>query len=104
MKGENIMKIKIVNKRKCIIRSTLIIGMLYFVICSSTTLSKTAEKYNKVLVSSGDTLWSIAKEEQLNNPYYESKDIRYIVNDIKQINNLEDGKLINNQILNIPTI
>ena len=104
MKGENNMKIKIVNKRKCIIRGTLIIGALYFIICSSTTLSKTEEKYNKMLVSSGDTLWSIAKEEQINNPYYESKDIRYIINDIKTINNLKDGKLANNQILNIPTI
>ena len=98
------MKIKIVNKRKCIIRITLIIGAICFIICSSTSLSKTNEKYNRILVSSGDTLWSIAKEEQLNNPYYENKDIRYIVNDIKVINNLKNGEIANNQLLNIPTI
>ncbi len=98
------MKLKIVNRKRFILSMTLVIGAVLCIISHSVTLSKTPEKYSTILVSSGDTLWSIAEEEKNSNPYYENKDIRYIVNDIKLINNLENSNLTNNQQLNIPTI
>lgn len=98
------MKLKIVNKRKFILSLTFIISILFLIILGNTTSSSSKERYTTILVSSGDTLWNIAKNEQENNPYYESKDIRYIVNDIKAVNNLKSGNLANNQKLNIPII
>lgn len=98
------MKLRIVNRKKFILNMSIFIGLLLFILLGDHVFSKTTDKYTTILVSSGDTLWSIAKEEQKNNPYYENRDIRYIVNDIKNINNLKDGNITNNQKLNIPTI
>ena len=98
------MRLRIVNRKKFIFSMSIIVTLLLFVILGSTTLSKSSEKYNTIVVSLGDTLWSIAQEEKQNNPYYENKDIRYIINDIKIVNNLKDGYIVNNQKLSIPTI
>lgn len=38
-----------------------------------------------VYVIQGDTLWTIAKREQICNPYYEDKDIRDIVYELKKL-------------------
>ena len=102
--GGTNMNLRIVNRKKFIFNMSLIVGIVFCIIFGSTTLSKSSEKYNTLVVSEGDTLWAIAKEEQQNNPYYENKDIRYIVNDIKAINHLKDGDIAKNQTLNIPTI
>ena len=65
--------------------------------------SKNVE-YKTISVSKGDTLWNIAKNNQLNNTYYKGKDIRYIINDLVKINNLESSSLNINQELVIPFI
>ncbi len=97
---------KIVDKRK-FIRSLIIIGIfiaLISVIFANKTLSHTETNYKKIYVSSGDTLWNIAKEQKDNNQYFEDKDIRTIVDEIKYTNNLNNSNLDIGQELNIPTI
>ena len=60
--------------------------------------------YKTIYVSSGETLWSIAKEEQENNAYYENKNVRDIINDIKIVNELNSSDLAINQKIVIPYI
>lgn len=97
---------KIVNKRK-FIRSILLIGVLVALISFvfvNKTLSHTEINYKKIYVSSGDTLWNIAKEEKIDNQYFEEKDIRTIIDEIKYTNHLNNSDLEIGQELNIPTI
>ena len=98
---------RIVNKKKFIRMITLIIGIIVFtsIYFSNISFSKGEVKTKTIYVSSGDTLWTIASEEQENNLYYEDKDIRDIIYEIKKINNLENKsnlivgqKLIINQL------
>lgn len=100
------MKFRIVNLSK-FIRSVLIV--LGIIICislfiSNISFSHTETTYKTVYVSNGDSLWSIAKEEKNSNPYYENKDIRDIVNNIKGINKLSNCDLSIGQKLIIPNI
>lgn len=95
---------KIVNVKK-FIRSILII--LGIILCltlfiSKSTLSHKEIEYKIIYVSEGDTLWNIAKSNQLSNKYYKNKDIRYIINDLIKINNLSNSNLKVNQELVIP--
>ena len=84
---------KIVNMKK-FLRMTLIVFViiigisLYF---SNVSFSKGDIKTKTVNVTKGDTLWSIAREEQENNTYYENKDIRDIIYEIKKINKLDNN-------------
>ncbi len=100
------MKLKIVSLRK-FIRSILII--LGIIICISlfinnTSLSHADTKYKTIYVSSGDTLWDIAKEQKKTNSYYENKDIRDIINNIKSVNKLSSSDVSVNQKLVIPCV
>lgn len=91
---------RIVNKKKFIRMVILVIGviMLLFMCFSNISFSKGEVKTKTIYVSSGDTLWTIAKEEQENNSYYENKDIRDIIYQIKKLNNIQnDSKLIEGQ-------
>ncbi len=97
---------KIVNLKK-FIRSLFIILLGIFIlslICSKGTLSHKELEYEKLCVTSGDTLWNIAEELQSNNDYYKNKDIRYIISDVKSINNLESSNLYIGQELSVPII
>lgn len=84
---------KIVNMKK-FLRMTLIVFViiigisLYF---SNVSFSKGDIKNKTVNVTKGDTLWSIAREEQENNAYYENKDIRDIIYEIKKLNKLDNN-------------
>ncbi len=97
---------KIVNLKK-FIRSMCCILLIVFVlsiICAKDSLSHKKIECITIRVSKGDTLWSIASDLQKNNDYYKNKDIRYIVFDIKNTNNLESSNLQINQELMIPII
>lgn len=99
------MKIKIVNHkkfRKSLILSAFIILAVLFNIKNSAS-SEGAINYKTITVNSGDTLWSIAEYEQSQNEYYKNSDIRKVVSNIKQVNNLETCDLAENQNLIIPT-
>ena len=67
-------------------------------------IGELTKKYKTICVSKGDTLWNIAKSNQETNGYYKGKDIRYIMNDIAQINNIEKSNLKIDQELLVPVI
>lgn len=87
---------RIKNRKKFIRGILIIIELVSLLICKST-LSYDELEYKTVHVSRGETLWEIAENEQKNNSYYANKDIREIVNNIKNINKLEDLNLYEGQ-------
>lgn len=95
-----------INKKKFIRSMSITFGLLIFIILvlANISFSHTEINYKEVSVCSGDTLWSIAKYEKNNNDYFESKDIRDIVAEIKKLNNLNNSNLVIGDKLNIPTI
>ena len=94
---------KIVNKKKFIkTMCILLIIILLFIILANKTYSKVQVKYREETVSHGDTLWGISKNELSNNKYFEDKDIREVVNEIKKLNNLKSSDLSEGQKLIIP--
>lgn len=98
---------RIVNMKKFIRMVILIIGIIVFTsICfCNISFSKGEIKTKSIYVSSGDTLWTIASEEKENNLYYENKDIRDIVYQIKKLNSIDNNSnLIEGQKLIIEYI
>lgn len=95
---------KIVNKTK-FIRSNVILAILVvlIVILATKTYSNVETKYKEEYIYAGDTLWSIAQEELENNKYFEGKDIRYVVNELKNINNLSNANLKEGDKIKIPS-
>lgn len=71
---------------------------------TNISFSHTEVYYKEIAISSGDTLWSIAKYEQNNNIYFKNIEIRDIVAEIKQLNNLSDSNLKIGDKLSIPTV
>lgn len=100
------MKLKIVNLSKFIRSILIILGIIMCIslFINTISFSHTDTKYKTIYVSNGDTLWSIAKEEKNTNSYYEDKDVRDIVNNIKQMNKLSNCDLSINQKLVVPYI
>ena len=97
---------KRVNMRKFIRSTSITLGLILFLILLLTNISfsHTEITYKEIAVSSGDTLWSIAKYEQTNNNYFENKDVRDIITEIKILNNLNNSSLSIGDRLSIPTI
>ena len=95
---------RIVNKAK-FIRSNVILAILIssIVIFATKAYSNVETKYKEEYVCAGDTLWSIAQEELENNKYFEGKDIRYVVNELKNVNNLASANLKEGHKLKIPS-
>ena len=91
---------RIKNRKKFIRGLLIIIAIISLFVCKST-LSYNKPEYKTIYVSSGETLWEIAKNEQKNNNYYADKDVREIVDSIKNINNLENSSLYEGQKLMI---
>jgi len=77
--------------------------ILIIILFSNKTYSKVDTKYKEESIILGDTLWSISQEEAKNNKYFENKDIREIVSEIKRINKLDNLDLKEGQKLVIPT-
>ena len=95
---------KIVNVKKFIRTiSILVILILIIILFSNKTYSKVDTKYKEESIILGDTLWSISQEKTKNNKYFENKDIREIVSEIKRINKLDNLDLKEGQKLLIPT-
>lgn len=89
---------RIKNKKKFIRGLLIIIAIVSIFICKST-LSFNERNYKIIYVSSGETLWEIAENEQKNNGYYKNKDIREVVYSIKNINKLDNSNLYDGQEL-----
>ena len=97
---------KIVNLKRF---SMFVIGgilmiILFISILDTKSLSRTEINYIEFTVSSNDTLWRIANIVKENNINYNNKDVREIIFEIKQINNLKNSNLYNNQVITIPEI
>lgn len=84
-------------------KGIVLLIFILIVIFAKTSYSKQETSYITKYVSSGETLWSIAKYEVENNVYYKNKDIRYVINDIKYINNLENSNLSAGMEIKIPS-
>ena len=97
---------RIVNKKKFIRSMSITIGLIIFIILmlANISFSHTEVNYKEIAISSGDTLWSIAKYEKNNNDYFENRDIRDIVDEIKYLNHLKNSNLSIGDKLSIPTI
>ena len=97
---------RIVNKKKFIRSTSITMGILIFTILtlSNISLSHVETKYKEIAVSSGDTLWSLAQYEKNTNLYFENRDIRDVINEIKKLNNLSSSNLKVGDKLNIPII
>lgn len=97
---------RITNVRKFIRSIVIIMGIIFCLtlFINKSTLSHGENEYKTIYVSEGDTLWNIAKSNQKNNGYYKDKDIRYILNDLMKINNLNNSNITVNQELLIPVI
>ena len=97
---------RIVNKKKFIRSTSVTIGLIIFIILifSNIGFSHTEINYKEIAISSGDTLWNIAKYERTNNEYFKNDDIRDIVDEIKHLNNLSSSNLEIGDKLSIPTI
>ncbi len=99
------MKVKIVNVKK-FIRSVIIIiigGILLLFISLNNTYSKGEIKYKTEYITYGDTIWKIAEKEYRENKYFENKDIRSIIKEIKSINSMENQILQVGEKILIPT-
>ena len=87
---------RIKNLKRFIISMTILFTIISF-LCSLLTnkvFSYTVSEYEKIVVSKGDTLWSIASE--LNG------DIRENIYEIKKINNLKTSYIYEGQELQLP--
>lgn len=94
---------KIVNKRKFIRSNVILIFLVGTIIIFATNAYSNVEiKYKEEYIYAGDTLWSIAKEELENNKYFEGKDIRYVVDELKKVNNLSSSNLSEGDKIKIP--
>ncbi len=99
------MKIKIVNKSKFIRSIIIVLGVVILgLLLLGNTYSKTEITYKEDYIISGDTLWSIAQNQVNNNEYYKNKDIREVMYEIKQLNNIGNGNLEVGQKIKIPSI
>lgn len=87
---------RIVDKKKFLRMIIIVLGIIIVLSFYFTTFSysKGEIKTKTIYISSGETLWAIAKEEQSTNTYYEDKDVRDIISEIKKINNLESNSNI----------
>ena len=106
MKKRNLKRTKVNMKRvtySLALIVVLVLGLM-IVMGNNKTSSFVETKYKTFHVSSGETLWEIAEIELANNDYYANKDVRYIVKDIKDLNNLTTSNLYSGQELTIPTI
>lgn len=97
---------KIVNFKRfsMFVIGVILMIVLFISIFNTKSLSRTEIDYMEFTVSSNDTLWKIANIVKENNINYNNKDVREIIFEIKQINNLKDSNLYNNQIITIPEI
>lgn len=96
---------KIVNKRKFVRTITILLGIaiIGFIIMNKA-YSNADIMYKEYYIYDGDTLWSIAKEQIANNEYFENKDIRYVIFELQNINDLKTSNLSEGNIIKIPVL
>lgn len=100
MKKNKVIKI---NLKKFIRALIIVIGITILITFLATKSIYSYEKLKTktIYTNKGDTLWNIALDEKENNKYYKDKNIREIVYDIKQINNMQDSIILPGEALKI---
>ena len=94
---------KIVDKRRFIrTTSILIMAIIGFIVFAKGSDSKGEIKYKESYIYNGDTLWSIALNQTESNKYFEDKDVREVVSEIKKINCLNNSDVYEGQKIIIP--
>ena len=95
---------KIVNKKKFIRSTSITISLIIFIILmlSNISFSHTENSYKEISIVSGDSLWSIARYERANNQYFENKDIRAVINELRNVNNFSGAELYEGEKIKIP--
>ena len=78
-----------------------IISIILIIFLSNKSYSYKETTIKEIPVSQGETLWDIAKREKYNNEYYKDYDIREIVSQIQNLNNLKNPDIYCNQVLKI---
>lgn len=96
------MKIRDIKRFITTIFAILMLIIAMSIILSDNIYSKADTTYKTEYIIYGETLWSIAEKESKNNKYYENKDIRYIIYDLKKLNNLSTCELSEGQKIKIP--
>ena len=101
-------KLKIINRKRFIIANIIlgfiIFGIIFIFTHKSLSYNESAEIFETIRISKGDTLWVIANNLQLRYSQYNNKDIREIIFQIKKANNLKNCNLQIGQKLKIPII
>lgn len=96
---------KVKNKKRFITAISLLGFIIIFIILlTKQTFSCGQYETKTIYISNGDTLWNIASIEQKYNKYYESKNIKEIIEDIKYVNDLDSSYIYEGQKIEIPTI
>ncbi len=95
---------KYIRKNIKIIILLISIIFITLAIISNSSYSKTTTILKEEYIVSGDTLWSIAEYESENNKYFEGEDIRNIISELKNINNIKNSNLEIGQKILIPEI
>ena len=96
---------RIKNKKRFITMVTILFLVILFILMlNNKTYSKVECGSKTIYVAYGDTLWKIASEQKESNLYYEGKNVRDILEDIKYTNNLNDSYIYEGQKLEIPTL
>ena len=97
--------VRIKNISKFARSIAIILGILILIsLITNKSFSHAEVEYKTICVENGDTLWSIAEMELETNSYYKNKDIRYVINDIMDVNNLDSKTLMIDQQLKIPVM
>jgi len=87
------------NKRRFMITMAIVISVIssMFLIATTKTEGYAETNYNKIVITSGDTLWDIVSET-----YGSNSDIRKIVSIIKNANDMNSSELYVGQVLLLP--
>lgn len=94
---------KIVNRKKFVRNiSILIIIFGLAIIFSKNTYSKAEISYKECYIYNGDTLWNISEKEIEDNKYFKNKNIREVIYELKNINNLSESALKVGEKIKIP--
>lgn len=97
------MRIRITDFNR-FIRSIILIAMtiILLILLSNNAFSHEETKYKTIYVSSGDTIWSIAKDEIKENDFFKNSSTREVVYQIQNINQLSSSNIYIGQELIIP--
>ncbi len=95
---------KIINKNKFIRSIFILLALVVIIIwiASHKTYSSSEIKYKTEYVGKGETLWTIAEKEIQRNSYFQNEDIRNVILEIKELNNMHTSDLLEGMELKIP--